>query len=81
MREDVTGHADCRTPTALIPRSLAAGTPIVAVLYLAFDLALPYVLPVGRMSGSADVARRVAIREQTGSDKDGLWIQWLRFQS
>lgn len=52
--------AEARQPQRTLPRSLAAGTLIVIAIYLMFNLALLYLVPVARMSGAPNVAQEAA---------------------
>ncbi|MFQ6133191.1 MAG: APC family permease [Armatimonadota bacterium] len=52
--------AEAREPQKILPRSLAAGTILVVALYLLFNLALLYLVPVAEMSGERKVAQDAA---------------------
>lgn len=51
---------EVRDPARDIPRSLFAGVLLVAAVYLLFNLALLYVLPVGRLAGETLAAGAAA---------------------
>jgi len=52
--------AEARQPQRTLPRALARGTIIVIALYLVFNLALLYLVPVAKMPGSANIAQDAA---------------------
>jgi basic amino acid/polyamine antiporter, APA family len=51
---------EIRDPGRNIPRALAAGTAIVAALYLGLNAMYVYALPIAAMSGTLDIAARAA---------------------
>lgn len=53
---------EMRTPERTLPRALAAGTALVALLYLALNAAFVYALPLEQMKGVVAIGARAAAR-------------------